>query len=133
MRLRFLGKDSISGDSPTLYATDRNSYVVQGWKVTDPAILAKLDPPDGETCVEVSAALFAHLAKDGLQGTIASWMPPIVCVTDQGTYILQGKRVADAEARAQMTIPEFEDCVEVTKTSITALLLEEDSLGADHE
>ncbi|MGH3605755.1 MAG: DUF6879 family protein, partial [Pseudonocardiaceae bacterium] len=32
----------------------------------------------------------------------------------EGTYIVQGKRVTDAEARAQMSIPEFEDCVEVT-------------------
>lgn len=133
MRLRFLGKDSVSGDSPTLYATDRDTYVVQGWRVTDSAVLAKLKPPDDETCVEVPAALFVHLAKDGLQGVIASWAPPIAHVTDEGTYIVQGKRVADAEVRAQMSIPEFEDCVEVTKTSITAPLLEEDNLGADHE
>jgi hypothetical protein len=32
-----------------------------------------------------------------------------------------------------MIIPEFEDCVEVTRTSIRALLLEEDDLGVDHE
>jgi hypothetical protein len=45
----------------------------------------------------------------------------------------QGKRVADAEVRAQMIIPDFEDCVEVTRTAIRALLLEEDDLGVDHE
>ncbi|MGH3600156.1 MAG: hypothetical protein ACRDQH_07745 [Pseudonocardiaceae bacterium] len=45
-------------------------------------------------------------------------MPPIVHVTGEDTYIVQGKRVADAEARAQMIIPEFEDCVEVTRTAI---------------
>lgn len=78
MRLRFLGKNSVPGDSPTLYATDRDTYVVQGWKVTDPEVLAKLDPPDAETCVEVPAALFVHLVQDGLHGTIASWAPPIV-------------------------------------------------------
>jgi hypothetical protein len=33
MRLRFLGKETQGGGSPTLYATDRNTYVVQGWKV----------------------------------------------------------------------------------------------------
>lgn len=54
-------------------------------------------------------------------------------VTSEGTYVIQGKRVADAEARAQMIIPEFEDCVEVTRTAIRALLLEEDDLGVDHE
>ncbi len=133
MRIRFLGKNSVPGDSPTLYATDRDTYVVQGWKVTDPEVLAKLDPPEGEMCVEVPAALFVHLAKDGLSGTIANWAPPVVHVTGEGTYIVQGKRVADPEVRAQMIIPEFEDCVEVTRTAIIALLLEEDDLGVDHE
>jgi hypothetical protein len=32
-----------------------------------------------------------------------------------------------------MSIPEFEDCVEVSRTAIRALLLEEDDLGVDHE
>jgi hypothetical protein len=32
-----------------------------------------------------------------------------------------------------MVIPESEDCVEVTRTAIRALLLEEDDLGVDHE
>lgn len=131
MHLRFLGKDSMPGDSPTLYATDWDTYIVQGWKVTDPAVLAKLDPPDDETCVAVPAALFVHLAKDGLHGAIASWTPPIVHVTDDGTYIVQGKRVVDPNVRARMLIPEHEDCVEITKTAIRALLLEEDDLGVD--
>ena len=88
MRLRFLGKNSLLGDSPTLYATDRDTYVVQGWKVTDPEVLAKLDLPDDETCVEVPAALFVHLTKDGLHGAMANWAPPIVHVTGEGNYIV---------------------------------------------
>lgn len=132
MHLRFLGKDSMPGDSPTLYATDRDTYIVQGFKVTDPEVLAKLDLSDDETCVEVPAALFVHLAKDGLHGVITTWAPPIVHVTSKGTYIVQGKSVADADTRAQMIIPEFEDCVEVTGTAIEALL-EEDDLEVDHE
>jgi hypothetical protein len=56
-----------------------------------------------------------------------------VHVTSEGTYIVQGKRITDTEARAQMIIPEFEDCVEVTRTAIRALLLEEDDLGIDHK
>ncbi len=132
MRLRFLGKNSTPGDSPTLYATDRDTYVVQGYKVTDPDVLAKLDPPGDETCVEVPAPLFAHLAKDGLRGPVINWVPPIVHVTDQGTCVVQGKRVVDAEARAQMAIPEVEDCVEVPKAAVRALQ-EEDGLGVDHE
>ncbi|MGH3973037.1 MAG: hypothetical protein ACRDS9_06900, partial [Pseudonocardiaceae bacterium] len=131
MRLRFLGKNSIPGDSPTLYASDRDTYVVQGWKVTDPNVLAKLDRPDDETCVEVPAALFVHFAKDGLHGAIANWAPPVVHVTSEGNYLVQGKRVADPETRTQMIIPEFEDCVEVTRTAVRALLLRGDDLGVD--
>jgi hypothetical protein len=33
MRLTFLGKETQTGGSPTLFATDRGTYVVQGWKV----------------------------------------------------------------------------------------------------
>ena len=40
-------------NSPTLYKTDRGSWVVQGWVVDDPDALAKLNLPDGETAVEI--------------------------------------------------------------------------------
>jgi hypothetical protein len=36
MKLTFLGKDSTPNDSPTLYETDRATYLVQGYVVTDP-------------------------------------------------------------------------------------------------
>jgi hypothetical protein len=32
MKIRFLGKESEYRDSPTLYATERCTYLVQGWK-----------------------------------------------------------------------------------------------------
>jgi hypothetical protein len=55
MRLTFIGKDPDSNPtgSPTLYRTDRGSWVVQGWVVTDRDTLAQMDVPDGETCVEI--------------------------------------------------------------------------------
>lgn len=65
MKLRFLGKESKPNDSPTLYATDRGSYIVQGYIVTDPAILILSDLADDETLVEVPARLMVHLNKDG--------------------------------------------------------------------
>src|SRR6476646_5278493 len=45
MHARFLGKDPDSqvDNSPTLFATDRTdrvTYIAQGWKVTDPQVLA---------------------------------------------------------------------------------------------
>jgi hypothetical protein len=36
-----------------VYRTDRNSWVVQGWVVDDPEVLAQLDVPSGEACVEI--------------------------------------------------------------------------------
>jgi hypothetical protein len=45
--------DSAPKNSPTLYKTDRGSWVVQGWVVDDPDALATLDLPNGETAVEI--------------------------------------------------------------------------------
>jgi hypothetical protein len=59
MRARFLGTDpdSQEGQSPTLFATDRtdrSTYILQGWKVTDPQALSDVGPvPDGEDIIEV--------------------------------------------------------------------------------
>lgn len=125
MQLVFLGKETDEGQSPTLYATDRQTYIVQGWKVTDPEILAKLDIQEGETVVEVPAALFSHLAKDGVSGAVVSWVHPIVHVKDDGNYIVQGVRLTDSEALAGMEIPGHEDSVEVPKAQVRSLLEEE--------
>ena len=55
MELTFVAKDPNSepNGSPTLYRTDRGSWVVQGWVVTDPAVLTAMDIPIGESCVEI--------------------------------------------------------------------------------
>jgi hypothetical protein len=55
MELTFVAKDPDSnpGQSPTLYRTDRESWVVQGWVVTDSDALAAMRIPAGETCVEI--------------------------------------------------------------------------------
>jgi hypothetical protein len=124
VQLRFLGKDSTPTNSPTLYATDQDSYVVQGWVVTDPAILAVFAVPDDETLVEVPAALLDYLALDGLDGQARNLVPPIVHVTDTGKYIVQGRRVTDAEALSQMSVPDHETCVHVSKSAVVTLLTE---------
>lgn len=65
MKLVFLGKETQNDQSPTIYATDRDTYVIQGWKITDPEALEVLkDVPDHETYVEVPKALMKHLEKD---------------------------------------------------------------------
>lgn len=53
------GKDPESnvGDSPTLFATDRtdrSTFIAQGWKVTDPQVLADVGKvPDHEAIIEI--------------------------------------------------------------------------------
>lgn len=55
MELTFVAKDpeSVPDGSPTLYRTDRQSWLVQGWIVADSDALAAMNIPEGETCVEI--------------------------------------------------------------------------------
>jgi len=55
MALRFVAKDPDSqpSGSPTLYRTDRQTWIIQGWAVTDPGELAQMNIPLGETCCEI--------------------------------------------------------------------------------
>jgi hypothetical protein len=65
MKLTFLGSTSQEGQCPTLYATDRDTFVVQGWAVTDPEALGDLrDVLPGETFVEVPKALLRFAEGD---------------------------------------------------------------------
>lgn len=57
MKLTLLGSESKSGQSPTLYATDRGTLVVQGWRVTDAEALSSMTVPEHETAVEIPVAL----------------------------------------------------------------------------
>lgn len=67
MRLTFIGKDPEShpSSSPTVYRTDRDTWVVQGWAVTDAEALAQMAIPDGETCVEIPDRLVPFLRQVG--------------------------------------------------------------------
>jgi hypothetical protein len=57
MKLTLLGKESKTGGSPTLYATDRGTLIVQGWLVSDPEALAAMSIPDHEGVVEIPEGL----------------------------------------------------------------------------
>lgn len=122
MELRFLGRETTGGQSPTLYATDQCSYVVQGWIVTDADILVMLDLAEDETLVEVYARLMTYLAEDGLGGEITHEVYPIVHVRENGRYILRGKRVADTKALEQMGIPDHETAIEIRKSVMAELV-----------
>ncbi len=64
MRLTFLGGDSGPDGSPRVYATDRGTFLVQGWRVEDAATLGLLNLPDHETCVEIPSELLKYLPRD---------------------------------------------------------------------
>ncbi len=57
MQLTFLGSESNNGGSPTLFGTDRDTYLIQGFKVLDAEALAQLNLPEHETVIEVPKAL----------------------------------------------------------------------------
>src|SRR5437867_1212097 len=61
VKLTLLGSESYDGKSPTLYATDRGTCVVQGWRVIDLEVLAAMKIPNHETAVEVPMTLFRFL------------------------------------------------------------------------
>jgi len=84
--------------------------------------VAFLGLPAGETVVEVYARLFSHLANDGVAGSVTTIAPPVVHVRDNGNYLVRGQRLTDADARAQMAIPNHEDAVEVSKAAILSLV-----------
>jgi hypothetical protein len=97
MRLRFLGKTTQGGGSPTLYATDRNSYVVQGWQV------------EGyNDSVEIPHRLLKHVEP-------GTYFGALMADTGRGSFVLSGQAVTDVEALSQMNIPDHETCVEVPK------------------
>lgn len=101
---------------------DRDSYVVQGWIVTDPQILAMITVSEDETIVEVPPKLMVHLVKDGLAGDVVNLIPPIVLAAQNGNNIILGKRVTDPEALHRMDIPDHENCVEVSRSAVAALV-----------
>lgn len=97
MRLTFLGKETQGGGSPTLFATDRDTYVVQGWKV------------EGQpTSVEIPPRLLGHLEPHTCLGTRLR-------DTERGSFILSGAVVSDSQVLAQLDVPGHETCVEVAK------------------
>ena len=64
MQLRFLGKHSAPGNSPTLWDTGRGQYVIQGFTL-EPEVLAQVgDIPDGEAMIWVPAELMRYLHKE---------------------------------------------------------------------
>ena len=63
MRLTFLGKETQTGNSPTLWDTDTDEYVIQGFTLDADALSQVGNVPDGELVIRVPKKLLRH-AKD---------------------------------------------------------------------
>ncbi|MEV6306098.1 hypothetical protein AB0M02_42265 [Actinoplanes sp. NPDC051861] len=106
MQLTFLGKETQGGGSPTLYATDRGSFVVQGWRVAGQPL----------TTVEIPESLLQHLPSNvaldvTLSRTGRRWNG------DSGecdTFTVTGEGLDDG-VLAQLTVPSHEACIEVRR------------------
>jgi hypothetical protein len=65
VQLRFLGKHSAPGNSPTLWDTGRGQYVIRGFTQLGPDAQAQVgDNPEGETVIWVPQELMRYLPKE---------------------------------------------------------------------
>lgn len=64
MKLMFLGVESGVSGCPALYATDRGTLVVQGWKIADAEVIAQVrDLRDHEGVLEIPMGLLKFAPK----------------------------------------------------------------------
>lgn len=94
MQLEKLGGDSTDGQSPTLFRSDRDTYVVQGWST------------DATDTIEIPHRLLRHLQPRTCLGALLH-------DTGHGTFMLTGPPVTDSEALEQIRLPGHESAVEV--------------------
>ncbi|MEV0361344.1 hypothetical protein [Nocardia fusca] len=98
MRVRFLGKaGSINGDCPTLYTTERDTYLIQGWRTESP------------DTVEIPHVLLGFLEADWFIAT------PLID-TGRGTFRVTGRPLTDPDTLNKLTIADDEAVIEVPMT-----------------
>ncbi|MFJ9363359.1 hypothetical protein ACIRRA_02930 [Nocardia sp. NPDC101769] len=101
MRLTFLGKGgSDIGQCPSLYLTDRGTYLVQGWQTGEP-----------ET-IEIPHLITGFAEPDTFIGATMS-------DTGRGTFTLTGLPVTDTETLGQLDLAANEMAVEVPRAERT--------------
>lgn len=94
---------------PNINATDRGTYVVQGYLVPDHAGLAP-----GESVVEVPAPLLPELVgRDAVYDAIR-W-------TDRGTVLIRGRALMDVAALRELNLPAGEAAVEIPMSALPKL------------
>ncbi|WP_433597939.1 hypothetical protein ACQPXH_19300 [Nocardia sp. CA-135953] len=93
MEIRLLGGPTGEGGSPRLWATDRGSILVQGWRTSE------------ANRIEIPHRL--------LQWTEAGTCLSGLVDTGRGTFFLQGDLITDPQVLAKMAIPGHETAVEI--------------------
>ncbi|MFF0500415.1 hypothetical protein ACFYU5_28735 [Nocardia aobensis] len=97
MNLKFLGKGgSDSGGCPSLYATDRGTYIVQGWETTTVGT------------VEIPHLLPAFAEPDTFIGSTMT-------DTGRGTFAVSGRPITEPDVFRMLTLAENETAIEVPK------------------
>ncbi|WP_280378023.1 hypothetical protein [Nocardia wallacei] len=93
--LTFLGKaGSLNKDCPTVYATDHETFVIQGWQT---------DEPD---TVEIPHVLLGFIEQ-------GSYVGAVLTDTGRGTFTLSGRVIADPETLGRLKLAEDEMAIEV--------------------
>lgn len=94
-RLHFLGKGGTEGGGcPSLYATDRNTYLVQAWQTAT------------NGTVEIPHLLLGYARPDTYIGTALT-------DTGRGTFTLTGRPVTEPDLLAQLDLYPDETAIEV--------------------
>lgn len=94
MKLERLGGDSTDGQSPTMFLSDQETYVAQGWSTDDPRT------------IEIPHRLIRYIKPGTCLGALLR-------DTGHGTFMLTGEPVTDAEALEQIRLPGHESAIEV--------------------
>lgn len=114
MRLNLLR--SSCGDTrscPNINITDRGTYVVQGYLVTDLGMTGDLFSPD-KSVVEVPSSLLPELT--GVETSGGE-----VRRTDRGTVLVRGRTVVDAEVLRELNLAVGEAAVEIPISALPEL------------
>ncbi|MGH3774648.1 MAG: hypothetical protein ACRDRR_02745 [Pseudonocardiaceae bacterium] len=109
--MRLILLRSTCGDTrscPNINATDRGTYVVQGYLVADHAALAP-----GDSVVEVPSSLLPELTgRDAAHDALGR--------TGRGTILIRGRTV-DAEALRELNLPAGEAAIEIPMSALPTL------------
>ncbi|MFD4401195.1 hypothetical protein ACFWPH_00375 [Nocardia sp. NPDC058499] len=101
MNIRFLGKGgSDKAGCPSLYATDQDSYIVQGWQT-----------PTAGT-VEIPH-LLPGFAEEG------SFIAATMTDTGRGTFRLTGRPIVEGAVLGKLTLEDNETAIEVPRAERT--------------